>query len=412
MMYRVNCGFLPTAKTFYPAKQVAGWLPDQALGAGCAWGADGGSTVVREPLLPIRSTDVPDLYRTERFGMKGYEFPAPNGTYTVTLHFAETCENNVQERARVFDVSVNGRRVLEKFDPFREAGRFAAPVVMECAGQTVTDGKLRIGFTAIEENPIINAIEVRPASAPPSVRKISKVYSRAAAAPNVPAGQKPVRILFIGNSMTLFWQMPSNLETMINGSQSGISIKSESCIAGGKGLTYHYEEGNALERIREGRFDCVVLQGWPPDKLVEYIRKFDAAIRESGARTLLYCTWEPPMIEEYTRAAGLFKLPLAPAGQAWAAARKERSSGMELLGADGFHPGLLGAYLTACVFYAVLTGQNPEGRVAPSFPLHEIEIEPETALFLQRVAWRTVKQYEQTADPSGRFVRPEKNQGR
>jgi hypothetical protein len=134
---------------------------------------------------------------------------------------------------------------------------------------------------------------------------------------------------------------------------------------------------------------------------VEYIRKFDAAIRESGARTLLYCTWEPPMIQEYTRASGLFKLALAPAGQAWAAARKERSRGLELLGADGYHPGLLGAYLTACVFYAVLTGQNPEGRVAPLFPLHEIEIEPETALFLQRVAWRTVKQYEQTAYGAG-----------
>ena len=390
-MYRVELRLYAAEKTFYTAKAVAGWLSDQTLGPACAWGADGGKIIVREAVLPIRYTATPDLYRTERFGMKGYEFTLPNGTYTVTLHFAETFDNNIREGARIFDVALNGRVVLEKFDPFREAGGFAIPVVMECAGQAVTGGKLRIDFTALKDIPIINALEVRQTSpAKPTVRKTSQVHSRIALATPVAAGKKPLRLLFIGNSLSFFWALTENLEVLLNGGQDEIYVKCEGCFAGGKGLEYHYEKSNALQRIRAGRFDYVVLQSLSPDKLVEYIEKFNLVIRESGAQTLLYCTWEPAMLKGYTEAAEKFKLKLAPVGQAWAAAAKERT-GLQLIGADGLHPGLLGAYLTACVFYSVLTGETPEGHIAPCLPLQELQIEPNTAQFLQHVAWQTVE---------------------
>jgi hypothetical protein len=48
---------------------------------------------------------------------------------------------------------------------------------------------------------------------------------------------------------------------------------------------------------------------------------------------------------------------VAPVGLAWAQAL-QREPGLELWAGDGKHPSKLGSYLTACVFYASLTGRD------------------------------------------------------
>ncbi|WP_226163610.1 malectin domain-containing carbohydrate-binding protein, partial [Hymenobacter terricola] len=72
---------------------------------------------------PIAGTTDDALYQTERYGTNGamsYALAVPNGTYTVTLHFAELYWTAAGQR--VFDVSLEGTPVLSRYDIFRKAG--------------------------------------------------------------------------------------------------------------------------------------------------------------------------------------------------------------------------------------------------------------------------------------------------
>jgi len=152
---RVNCA------AFEPYTDSAGnvWLPDQYMEQDNDWGAVDGMTVDRGG-LSMTGTDAPGIYETERYSMTAYKFKLPNGKYTVRLHFAETYEGIFGENERVFSVSINGKLVLEDFDPYKVAGGPQKPIVKEFKGIAVTDGELVIGFEPNIENPEINGIEI------------------------------------------------------------------------------------------------------------------------------------------------------------------------------------------------------------------------------------------------------------
>jgi glucose/arabinose dehydrogenase/PKD repeat protein len=94
-----------------------------------------------------------------------YELALPDGGYTVRLHFAETYSPAARVGGRLFDVSLEGTKVLDRFDIFAEAG-YLAPIV-KTFGVQVADGKLTIAFAHVAENPTLAGIEVLAASAPP-----------------------------------------------------------------------------------------------------------------------------------------------------------------------------------------------------------------------------------------------------
>lgn len=80
--------------------------------------------------------------------------------YTVRLFFAETEENEIGRR--LFNVSIQGRQVLEAFDIVKEAGGINRPVVKEFKGINVTDD-LRITLTPPAESqvgPLLCGIEI------------------------------------------------------------------------------------------------------------------------------------------------------------------------------------------------------------------------------------------------------------
>jgi len=155
VLWRVNCG----AQEGYVDDEGNTWLADQQLREGADWGADGGMTVERWGIT-ITGTPAPEVYLFERYNMAAYEFSVPNGTYTVRLHFAETWDGIAFEGERVFSVLVNGEKVLTDFDPFKEAGGLAKPIVKEVPNIKVTDGELVIEFEPNVQNPEINGIEV------------------------------------------------------------------------------------------------------------------------------------------------------------------------------------------------------------------------------------------------------------
>ena len=129
------------------------WLPDQ--------GFPDGDMADRPDDMQIANTSDPALYRTEHYGMSSFSYPVPNGKYVVKLHFAETYDGITGPGGRVFTVNVQGQE-FKDFDIWVKAGgpqhAYVLPVNIE-----VTDGKVNITFTAQEENPEINGIEILPA---------------------------------------------------------------------------------------------------------------------------------------------------------------------------------------------------------------------------------------------------------
>lgn len=152
---RVNCG------AYEPYTDKAGnvWLADQYMDSDKKWGTVGGDTVERGD-LGMTGTNSPRIYETERYSMDEYRFSVPSARYTVRLHFAETYEGIGGQGERVFSVTINGKSVLEDFDPFKVAGGFEKPIVKEFKGVTTTDGELVIGFIPNIQNPEINGIEI------------------------------------------------------------------------------------------------------------------------------------------------------------------------------------------------------------------------------------------------------------
>jgi hypothetical protein len=110
----------------------------------------------------IANTPDPTLYQTDRYSDFNYQFAVPNGSYTVTLKFAETYWLNPGQR--VFNVAINGTAVLTNFDIIAAAG---APntAIDETFPVTVTGNSITILFTTgTADLPKVNAVEIKPAS--------------------------------------------------------------------------------------------------------------------------------------------------------------------------------------------------------------------------------------------------------
>jgi len=104
------------------------------------------------------------LYQNSRYAENFTEtFSVPNGDYIVVLKFAELWANSVGRR--VFDVSINGSKVLSDFDLYATAGPNRA--VDEVFPVTVTVGQVVVSFAATANNATIGAIEILPAQSSP-----------------------------------------------------------------------------------------------------------------------------------------------------------------------------------------------------------------------------------------------------
>ncbi len=97
-----------------------------------------------------------DLYLQDRRGLREYQFDVPDGPYIVRLHFSET--EHLWRKLRVFDIWIEGRRVLADFDIFHEVRR---NYIIDYQFSTyVSDGHLNVRFAATHGEPLLSAIYV------------------------------------------------------------------------------------------------------------------------------------------------------------------------------------------------------------------------------------------------------------
>ncbi len=131
--------------------------------AGRLWAADsnfsGGATSVRTN--PIAGTTDDPLYQSHRWGNFSYNFPVTNGSYSVTLKFAETYWDTPGQR--VFDVRIEGQLVLDNFDILAQVPKNTA--LDRTFATSVSDGTLTIQFTRVVDYASIAAIEIVETSA-------------------------------------------------------------------------------------------------------------------------------------------------------------------------------------------------------------------------------------------------------
>jgi hypothetical protein len=157
LVIRVNCG----ATKPYTDKAGNLWLPDEVKVPGASLSPLDGTAIERTQPFEVPDVQYPEIFRTERYSMSAYEFNLPNGKYSVRLHFAETYEGITAVGQRVFSFAIQGQEPVKDFDIFKEAGGAYKAIVRRYRNVEVTDGKLKIVFTANVQNPAINGIVIR-----------------------------------------------------------------------------------------------------------------------------------------------------------------------------------------------------------------------------------------------------------
>lgn len=187
--------------------------------------------------------------------------------------------------------------------------------------------------------------------------------------------QDSLRVLFVGNSYTYFWNLPQTVSTMAE--NRGVTIVARKSTAGGSTWKQHWKGEKELKSrkiIAQGNWDVVVLQNHSmstinnPGDFADYGEKFIDLVRESGAIPILYMTWarefnplmQKAISEGYKTLGKEHQVYVAPVGEVWAKARTLRPD-IRLFDPDSSHPSTIGTYLTACVFFTVLTGEKSNG---------------------------------------------------
>ena len=131
----------------------------------------GGGVAKKEGKISVDASAVPSAAKGlsfifSRVGTFAYTFPMKPfaSGYTVRMYFSET-DTNAAAGTRLFNVDINGKRVLEEFDIFAAAGGNAKAVMKEFPRVVPDkDGNIVINFRPGKTGePRVSGIEVVPA---------------------------------------------------------------------------------------------------------------------------------------------------------------------------------------------------------------------------------------------------------
>jgi hypothetical protein len=188
--------------------------------------------------------------------------------------------------------------------------------------------------------------------------------------------EAPLHVLFIGNSLTYWNDLPAVFTAMAVA--AGKPRPFVRAVTGpGWSLEDQWDRGEAQKAIAVGGWDYVVLQQGPSASadgvavLSAYARRFAEPIRSAGARPVLYMVWPSTsrsqdfdgVARSYSGVAKEVGGLLCPAGDAWREAWKLQP-GLALYSSDGLHPTPAGTYLAALTFFGILYGNSPAGLPA------------------------------------------------
>ncbi len=233
----------------------------------------------------------------------------------------------------------------------------------------------------------------------------------------VAGGKEPRRILMVGNSLTYTYKVQQELTGIAKG--KGKRLQIDTRIKGGALLDWHLHndiKGVSLrDKIVKGRYDCVIAQdgynglfkAGGPEKMDRAIEALVGLARDGKAELVLYTAFARTRDQESKRVAELtgmyieqarkHKLRCAPVATAFQAFRRQNPSLALLdnetdkkyaLNKTGSHQSPFGSYLAACVIYATLFDESPEGTKFRTLA-DGTELTQEEAQEAQKLAWET-----------------------
>ena len=192
------------------------------------------------------------------------------------------------------------------------------------------------------------------------------------------SAQDTTKVLFIGNSITFYNNMPQTFEAIAN--SKGDATEVTMYAPGGTGFINHVNDQNVYNHFQQGGWDYVVLQpgsnespGYsePIDQTLSRARKLqDSIIQYSPCAKILYYeisygVWgnTPADLNTYNATMDLIRTNLtylsdstelffAPAGEAMRTAWNDDQTTMLWGGNGDIHPNVRGSYIIACSFYA------------------------------------------------------------
>jgi hypothetical protein len=198
------------------------------------------------------------------------------------------------------------------------------------------------------------------------------------------ASEPCTRVLFLGNSYTYVNDLPSTFAQLAG--SAGRHVEVAMVANGGETLTQHAASSESLGRISSQGWTYVVLQDQSETPATaagrDYYtypaaRTLAAKVNAAGAIPVFFMTWAhrdglpdaglygyEPMQQQldgaYLGIAHELSVPVAPVGFTWYMVRHDHPE-IVLWDNDGSHPSKAGTYLAACVFFASIFRQSPEG---------------------------------------------------
>jgi len=210
---------------------------------------------------------------------------------------------------------------------------------------------------------------------------IIAVASLCAGCVSVPETKSPVRLLFVGNSLTYVGNLPAVLDALAASNRK--PVQSDMIVKGGTTLTERVSDGSVMRALAEKHYDYVVLQerggdmvcAFGPTSCTDAEASLGALARlvaQHGSRAILLGTYQSlpqastELIKAESTAASRASIAYIPVSDRFQTAMASASSA-EWLYADGTHPGHDLVLLEATLLYRQLFGTLPAAR---TFSVH------------------------------------------
>ncbi|CAI8383637.1 MAG: Uncharacterised protein [Flavobacteriales bacterium] len=222
---------------------------------------------------------------------------------------------------------------------------------------------------------------------------------------HIPINQK---VLFIGNSFTFYWNLPSQVEQM--SIESGLNFDVNHISIPSAKLRDHWNNPNLKLLLKNETFDHIIIQEhstYPlsnPDDTKVYFDLIRSLIPPK-TQIHFFSTWMYPTIEKFNTMNLEYPIEesiklivsktntkIIPVGRAFKLF-KARYPKFNLLMEDNKHPNPNGTYLASCVIYSHITGQSSlnlskryKGKDSKEVDIYYSIVEDEVLNYIQQIS--------------------------
>lgn len=181
-------------------------------------------------------------------------------------------------------------------------------------------------------------------------------------------GGSDFNILFIGNSLTYYNDLPSLVKA--EAEKEGRDVEVKMIAYANYAIVDHWQDGEVQEEIKSRLYDFVIIQQGPSSQsegrrmLIDDGAKYAELCEEYDVKLAYYMVWPSQryyhtfegVIRNYTDAAEMNNALLCPVGEVWKS-HFDETEDFSYYGPDGFHPSLEGSEVAAQVIYQSLIAE-------------------------------------------------------